>query len=71
MPVAFRGCFDFCTDSYTRVNSAPASQDHQGIRDNEEMGSEFTKIQVRVSCETVINVIRVIMFISMYLFRII
>lgn len=36
-----------------------------------KMGSESTKIQVRFSCETVINVIRMIMFISMYLFRII
>lgn len=60
-----------CTGSYTRVNFALAAQGHQGIKDNEQTGSEFTEIQVKVSCETVINVIKMIMFISMYLLKII
>lgn len=60
-----------CTGSYTRLNSALAAQGHQGIRDNEQTGSEHTEIHVKVSCETVINVIKMIMFISMYLLKII
>lgn len=59
------------TGSYTRVNSALAARGHQGIRDNEQPGSEITEIQVNVSYETVINVIKMIMFISMYLLKII
>lgn len=60
-----------CAGSYARVNSALAAQGHQGIGDNEQTGSEFIEIQVKVSCETVINVIKMIMFISMYLLKII
>lgn len=60
-----------CTGSYTKVNFTLAAQGHQGIRDNEQTGSELTEIQVKVSCETVINVIKMIMFISVYLLKII
>jgi len=59
------------TGSYTRVNFALAAEGHQGIGNNEQTGSEFTGIQVKVSYETVINVIKMIMFISMYLLKII
>lgn len=33
-----QGVLWLCTGSYMRVNSAPAGQDHQGIRDKEENG---------------------------------
>lgn len=66
-----QGMLWLCTGSYTRVNVALAAQGHEGIRGNEETGSESTEIQVKVSCETVINVIKMIMFISMYLLKII
>lgn len=33
-----QGVLWLCTGSYTRVKSAPAAHDHQGIRDNEEKG---------------------------------
>lgn len=61
----------FSTGSYVRVNSALAAHGHLRIRDNEQTGSEVTETQVKVSYDTVINVIKMIMFISMCLLKII
>lgn len=69
MPEAFRRCSDF---ALTLTQGWNLLQLPMITRESEIMnktGSEFTKIQVKVSCVTVMNAIRMMMFISMCLLR--
>lgn len=69
--MAFRRCFDFAlalTRGWILLQLPRITREPEMMK---KTGSEFTKIQVKVSCETVINEIRMVMFISMCLLRII
>lgn len=55
---------------YVRENLALSAQGQLRIREHEQIGSEFIEAQVRASCGTAINVIKMIMFISMHLLSI-
>lgn len=55
---------------YMRENFALSAQGQLRIREHEQIGSEFIEAQVRASCGTARNVIKMIMFISMHLLSI-
>lgn len=71
MPVTFRGCLAFALALTWGWIFLQLPRITRGSDTMEKMGSEFIKIQAKVSCETVINTIRMVMFISVYSFRII